>query len=138
MRGIGDLTVYDIAHRIGAFLEKPLNLADLRAGISLFFCLLPGSGLLGDRFSETACTTRKFGVRKASDRVIRIERSAPARPCVAELPCDDQSKVELSPPRSAVKLLVPNPLPPGKLRRLAHTNVWVRATNARPTPTNVG
>jgi hypothetical protein len=36
-------------------------------------------------------STRKSGARKASDRVIRIERSAPARPCVAWLPCDDLS-----------------------------------------------
>jgi hypothetical protein len=34
-------------------------------------------------------STRKSGVRKASDRVIRIEPSAPARPCGAELPCDE-------------------------------------------------
>ena len=32
--------------------------------------------------SNPLSSTRKSGVRKASDRVIRIERSAPARPCV--------------------------------------------------------
>ncbi len=44
MRGIGALTVYDVAHRIGAFLGKPPGLVYLHAGTRERFRSRPQRG----------------------------------------------------------------------------------------------